>query len=227
MLSPTQAIQNALNTSRNPVGMCDHQVATYYGYSSSGYATAIAHWNAIKDKHPGDTNAPAGSLVFWSGGSSGAGHVALSLGGGKIVSSDYPRAGITSQTTIDAISNGWGEHYMGWAKPVFQGQVSQASFPANTVGGGNILGIGGPSILDFFTKGFKTDLKDIAERGALIVMGGVLIIVGIVTFNAHKAKLLIKEKGGEIKESRKEGRRALDDAGTEAEGSVPNGGKTT
>lgn len=226
MLSPTQAIQKALGTSRNDPGMCDKWVASYYGYGSSGYATAIAHWNSIPPdkKHPGDNNPPAGALVFWSGGSTGAGHVALSLGGGKIVSTDYPRSGITSTTTIDAISSGWGEHYQGWATPVFQGQVSQASFPSGTASAGNILGgLASGSVLDLFTSGFKTDIKDIAERGALIILGGILIIVGIVSFNAHKAKLLIKEKAGEVKESRKAAKDAANDAGTEAEKEVGNG----
>lgn len=230
MLSPTQAIQNALKTTRNDPGMCDRWVAAYYGYGSSGYATAIAHWNAItpENKHPGDVNAPAGALVFWSGGSSGAGHVALSLGGGKIISTDYPRSGITSQTTIDAISSGWGEHYQGWATPVFQGQISQASFPAGQIGSGNILGgLASGSILDFFTKGFQTDIKDIAERGALILMGGILILVGIISFNAHKAKILLKEKGSEIKKSRKDGKDALDNAGTQAEKEVGTGVRQT
>lgn len=195
MLSPSQAIKNAMNTTRNAVGMCDRVVASYFGYSSSGYATAIVHWNSIppSSKHPGDTNAPAGSLVFWSGGSTGAGHVALSLGGGKIVSTDYPRSGITSATTIDAISNGWGEHYMGWSAPVFQGQVSQASFPASpTIGGGLGSIIGGGTVLDLLTGGFDSDIKDLAERFALIVLGGILITIGVLHIQDKSLKGVIK-----------------------------------
>lgn len=207
MLSPTAAIQKALGTSRNDPGMCDKWVASYYGYSSSGYATAIAHWNAIPvtDKHPNDVNAPAGALVFWSGGSSGAGHVALSLGGGKIVSTDYPRSGITSATTIDAISNGWGEHYQGWATPVFQGQVSQASFPAGTASARNMVGLGSSSALDFLTGGFGTDVKDLAERAGIIIFGGILIVVGLITMNKKKVKALIKEEKGKRDAANKEG----------------------
>jgi hypothetical protein len=195
MLSPTQAIQNAIKTTRNAVGMCDKWVAQYYGFSSSGYATAITHWNSISSdkKHPGDTNAPAGALVFWSGGSTGAGHVAISLGGGKIISTDYPRSGITSTTTIDAISNGWGEHYMGWSAPVFQGQVSNASFipsPGNLLGGIAGGAVGG-TILDFFTKGFGTDIKDILQRLALMLLGGTLIIIGILNMGDKSIKAAI------------------------------------
>lgn len=194
MLSPTQAVQKALSTTRNAVGMCDKWVASYYGYSSSGYATAITHWNSIpaSEKHPGDTNAPAGALVFWSGGSTGAGHVALSLGGGKIVSTDYPRSGITSTTTIDAISNGWGEHYQGWSKPVFQGQVSQASFPSSGIAVPNPLsGMLGGSVLDFLTSGFGTNAKDLAERLALIVLGGILVTIGILNIADKRLRTII------------------------------------
>jgi len=195
MLSPTQAIQNAVKTTRNAVGMCDKWVAQYYGFASSGYATAITHWNSISpsQKHPGDTNAPAGALVFWSGGSTGAGHVALSLGGGKIISTDYPRSGITSTTTIDAISNGWGEHYMGWSAPVFQGQVSTASFipsPGDLLGG-LVGGAAGSTILDFFTKGFKTDVKDILQRLSLMLLGGILITIGILNIEDKSIKAVI------------------------------------
>lgn len=207
MLSPSAAIQKALSTTRNDPGMCDKWVASYYGYSSSGYATAIAHWNSIPvtNKHPGDINAPAGALVFWSGGSTGAGHVALSLGGGKIVSTDYPRSGITSTTTIDAISNGWGEHYQGWATPVFQGQVSQASFPSSPAGIGNLFGGGSSSALDFLTGGFGTDVKDLVERAGLIIFGGILITVGLITMNKKKVEALIKEEKGKRDAANKEG----------------------
>lgn len=234
MLSPTQAIKKAVSTTRNAVGMCDKWVAQYYGFSSSGYATAITHWNSISasQKHPGDTNAPAGALVFWSGGSSGAGHVALSLGNGKIVSTDYPRSGITSTTTIDAISNGWGEHYMGWSQPVFQGQVSQASFPVNPAfdipNPLNLLGgaVGG-SILDYFTGKFGTSIKDMLQRLSLMLLGLVLITIGIFNIQDKSLKALIKDdKAGH--ETAKETTQkevedtgnAIDQKGTEAQAEV-------
>lgn len=202
MLSPSQAIQNAKKTTRNIVGMCDRWVAQYYGYSSSGYSTAIAHWGAIPptEKHPGDTNAPPGSLVFWSGGSSGAGHVAISLGGGKIISTDYPRSGITSTTTIDAISNGWGEHYMGWSKPVFQGQVSQASFPIPLPG---FPGLGGHTILDLITDVFGGELKDILQRLALMLLGGILITIGILNMQGTRLKAVISDNKSARKTAKK------------------------
>lgn len=189
MLSPSQAVKNALSTTRNIVGRCDEWVARYYGYSSSGYATAASHWAAIptSEKHPGDANPPAGALVFWGG---GAGHVAISTGNGNVVSTDYPRSGITSETSISSISNGWGKSYLGWSVPVFQGQVSNASYQVNPAGG--ILGGSvGSTLLDYLTGKFGTDIKDMAERFALMFLGGILILLGILNITNKKLSVLL------------------------------------
>ncbi|MEO6704137.1 MAG: hypothetical protein ABI140_14100 [Jatrophihabitantaceae bacterium] len=103
-------------------GRCDHVMALAYGWSASGSTTAHAHWLAIPaaDKHPGDSNVPAGGLAFFSGGSSGAGHVMISIGGGNFVSTDIHGSGTLGVTTIATIKNTWGETYSGWAQPWFQ-----------------------------------------------------------------------------------------------------------
>lgn len=103
-------------------GRCDHVMALAYGWSASGSTTAHAHWLAIPaaDKYPGDSNVPAGGLAFFSGGSSGAGHVMISIGGGNFVSTDIDGAGTLGVTTIAKIKNTWGETYSGWAQPWFQ-----------------------------------------------------------------------------------------------------------
>ncbi len=182
MLSPSQAVQNALNTSRNAVGRCDQWVAEYYGYSSSGYATAASHWAGIppEDKHPGDANPPAGALVFWGG---NAGHVALSVGNGQVVSTDYPRSGITSLTTIDSITNSWGKSYLGWSAPVFQGQVSQAAFQTTPIAGSIV----GSTVLDSLKTMFGTDIRDMAERLSLMILGGILVFIGVVRIGGKNA----------------------------------------
>jgi uncharacterized protein YraI len=103
-------------------GRCDHVVALAYGWSASGSTTARAHWLAIPaaDKYPGDSNVPAGGLAFFSGGSSGAGHVMISIGGGNFVSTDIHGSGTFGVTTIATIKSQWGETYSGWAQPWFQ-----------------------------------------------------------------------------------------------------------
>jgi hypothetical protein len=129
-----QAIAFAKGTQSWTVGMCDQFVARAWGYSSSGYPRAIDHWFAVPAnlKHPGDANAPPGSLMFWQGGSAGAGHVALSLGGGNIISTDQPVSGLVSSVPASNITNGWHEQYLGWTEPYFQGQAAGSSGPAGS-----------------------------------------------------------------------------------------------
>ncbi|HEY1213268.1 MAG TPA: glycoside hydrolase family 25 protein [Bryobacteraceae bacterium] len=121
MVTALEAVQKALNTKTWAPDMCDNFVANMYGYEASGYNTALEHWNSLPAymKSPANTMPPAGALVFWDG---GQGHVALSLGKEDIVSTDWPKAGIVSKTTIDAISVKWGKNYLGWSQPEFQGQ---------------------------------------------------------------------------------------------------------
>lgn len=124
MVSASQAIAKARATASWAVGMCDNFVANMYGYSSSGYTTAIRNWQATPAslRHPGDWNAPAGALMYWAGGSTGAGHVAISLGNGSIISTDATGPGVVAQVNARTPTDKWGEAYQGWAFPYFQGQ---------------------------------------------------------------------------------------------------------
>jgi cell wall-associated NlpC family hydrolase len=58
--------------------------------------------------------------VFWTGGSHGFGHVAISLGNGKIASSDILRTGKVDVVPLSMIQQKWGLHYAGWAPPYRQ-----------------------------------------------------------------------------------------------------------
>jgi len=129
-VTPTSAVNSAIakaqSTKRWAVGMCDNFVANMYGYSSSGYATAMANWNATPNnlKHAGDMNAPAGALMYWGGGS---GHVALSLGNGSIVSTDIGGNGTVTTVPATTISSKWGKSYLGWTYPYFQGNEATST----------------------------------------------------------------------------------------------------
>lgn len=116
--------KNHRSTADNPayVGMCDHVMGLAYGWAHSGSTTAHAHWLAIPaaQKHAGDRSVPAGGLAFFSGGSSGAGHVMISIGGGTFISTDINGSGTFGNTTIATVENKWGETYNGWAEPWFQ-----------------------------------------------------------------------------------------------------------
>jgi Lysozyme like domain len=129
------AVQWAIGQVDNPdkdyTRLCDHFVARAYGLAHSGYATAYDHWKAIPSKYKhSDGNAPAGALVFWFTGTGRAGHVALSLGGGRVASNDILRRGRIDIVSIGTITQKWGAKYLGWTPPYFGGRVM-----ASVIGG--------------------------------------------------------------------------------------------
>lgn len=84
------------------------------GITTAGYPdanTALANVNTL---HEGDRNPPAGVPCYWTG--SKYGHVALSLGGGNVRSTDYPNKYDVSTVSIDTLTAAWGRHYEGWAE---------------------------------------------------------------------------------------------------------------
>lgn len=92
-------------------GWCDNFVAHAYGRAASGYPTAIAHYNDLRNRGVirTDTNPPAGALVFYAAASINgwAGHVMLSEGNGSYIS---------TAATVRRVSFTWpGAPYLGWA----------------------------------------------------------------------------------------------------------------
>jgi cell wall-associated NlpC family hydrolase len=91
-------------------GQCEKAAELSFGYLSPHYNRAIDDWYARAQRQP-YTNAPRGSLVFYN--TSSAGHVAVSLGAGKVVSTSASggRIGISP---IGYFQNplGWG--YAPW-----------------------------------------------------------------------------------------------------------------
>lgn len=126
MTTAAQAIAKAKGVTRWAVGMCDNFVANMYGFSASGYNTAVDNWKATPAslKHAGDMNAPAGALMYWGGGD---GHVAISLGNGSIVSTDIGGMGTVTTAPATAITTKWGKSYLGWAYPYFQGKEATST----------------------------------------------------------------------------------------------------
>jgi cell wall-associated NlpC family hydrolase len=185
-----EAIAKAKSISAWTVGMCDQFVARMYGFDSSGYSTAIKNWQATPStlKHAGDWNAPAGALMYWSGGSTGAGHVAISLGNGQIVSTDAPQRGTVGTVSARMPSDQWGQNYVGWAYPYFQGREATTSLggwsgstsavPVSTTGSQ----ISADSITTGFISGLKAPFQLALSTfmwGWEIVGGIVLILIGI------------------------------------------------
>jgi len=106
------------------VGMCGQFCAAMYGYGFSGYNDAVTQWQQTPGtlRHSGATDAPPGGLLFWSGGSSGHGHVAVADGAGGCWSIDISGAGTVSHVSVGTINARWGLPYLGWTAPYFQGE---------------------------------------------------------------------------------------------------------
>ena len=99
---------------------CERYMNLSYGIGG-GYPTALAHWNAPGPRTAGMSTPPRGALVFWRSGNP-AGHVALSLGNGQVVSTDFDgrsyTAGVLSAGPITAVDK-WGPR-LGWRAPNFR-----------------------------------------------------------------------------------------------------------
>jgi hypothetical protein len=79
---------------------------------------AIGAWAHARHKHP-QTNAaliPRGYPVFWAGGSSGHGHIAVSAGDGACWSTDIRRTGFFDKVAITEIHAEWGLTLLGWTE---------------------------------------------------------------------------------------------------------------
>jgi hypothetical protein len=91
--------------------------------------TASQHWAAMPAnlKHPGDRNygtIPKGAVVQLVGGD---GHIFISVGGGRGVSTDYPSPGVVSVAPIaDIVNHFSGNPYAGWGEWINGRQISLA-----------------------------------------------------------------------------------------------------
>ena len=85
---------------------CETAVENAFG-TSSQFPTARADWDARPDKHTDWWNAPRGALVFYD--TSSAGHVAISLGNGTVISTS-----INHRIGIAPV--GFLQNPLGWAR---------------------------------------------------------------------------------------------------------------
>jgi hypothetical protein len=96
-----------------PTGMCCNFVWNCIAAPHSfGLADANAAWNRATQRRSG-TAAPPGAPVYWAGGKHG--HIALSVGGGRVRSTDWPRKGTVGEVDIDEMTRVWRLTYRGWS----------------------------------------------------------------------------------------------------------------
>lgn len=119
--TPQQAAQWAADQARRGTsgwqGLCERFARSSYGLPGK-YPSAKAHWqDAVRTgrAHRG-SNPPVGALVYWTGGRYG--HAAVSVGGGRVASTDIKRRGKVDIVPISYINRHWSNMtYEGWADP--------------------------------------------------------------------------------------------------------------
>lgn len=84
----------------------------------SKYVDAATAWHYATGRRPGDADPPRGAAVYWTGGTNGYGHVAISVGNGIVRSSDAAGAGRVGTIKIEQLTKEWGLHYAGWANSI-------------------------------------------------------------------------------------------------------------
>ena len=125
--SSTQAVTRARAVSRWTTNMCLNFVFHCVTEKSAGLYDANAAWTAARQKVTRGVP-PAGAPVYFQGGKHG--HIALSVGGGKIRSTDWRTgygfsAGSVGEATINDVAMeffGTTSAYRGWSRD-YAGQI--------------------------------------------------------------------------------------------------------
>lgn len=101
-------------------GLCARTVWLSLGVPPLGAPSAAAAADKIKAAghlhyHYSGDGPPRGAVVLWRGGSHGFGHAALSLGGGRILTTDPPgHPGGVGETSITMPRQRWHHTYAGY-----------------------------------------------------------------------------------------------------------------
>jgi hypothetical protein len=109
-----KAVQNANSYSHCDPGYCLKYVRTWLEIGSRDPDAATA-WRNAHHKHAGDRHPPRGAPIFWTGGSSGHGHIALAKGD-VMRSTDVPAMGVVGNDDGSHPHDVWGLTYVGWAE---------------------------------------------------------------------------------------------------------------
>src|SRR4051812_27558969 len=103
----TRTARRAEADQYNPIGYCLQQCRIWAGIPAR-YPDAATAWRNVDTGAKRRTRKPPrGSAVYWTGGSSGYGHIAISLGGGRVRSTDAAGSGRVATRTIGWFDRNW------------------------------------------------------------------------------------------------------------------------
>jgi cell wall-associated NlpC family hydrolase len=112
-----ETVADAEDSTTNGPGQCLQWAREQAGIPS-GAATAASAWEDADMKRRGDTIPPPGAAVYWIGGSQGYGHVAISVGHGRVRSSDAGGTGQVATVRVGWITRNWDLQYVGWSNSI-------------------------------------------------------------------------------------------------------------
>ncbi|MGC4111910.1 MAG: peptidoglycan-binding domain-containing protein [Nocardioides sp.] len=126
--TPGQAIAYARAHQTNEEGFCLRYVRTAFDVGPK-FLTAADAWRGAQFKHPVTKGVlvPRGAPVLWTGGSRGAGHIAIATGNGDCWSSDAGGSGIVAKVNIDELTARWRITFEGWVEDLNGVHVFDAS----------------------------------------------------------------------------------------------------
>jgi TP901 family phage tail tape measure protein len=150
--APNKIGQQAISWAVDQIGaegwyrLCQKFVRTALG-SGGGFSTAEDAWYGAKYRHSisDPSKVPPGVPVYWTDG--GAGHTALSTGGGNVVSTDYPNSGYVGTGTIAGITSQWGKHLAGWTEDINGKRIWSAPSVVPGLSGGGVTTHDTPAIV--------------------------------------------------------------------------------
>lgn len=98
-------------------GLCLQRVRLCY-HVDAKYPDAASAWRNATHRHPETKPSafPRGVPVFWTGGSSRHGHIAIATGDGECWSTDILRGGHWDKVPIGLIHQRWGLTLVGWTE---------------------------------------------------------------------------------------------------------------
>ena len=121
-------------------GNCGHLAACCYGFSALGFTSAASAWRGAPPKYRRRgldkmVKAPAGALVFWTGGSKEFGHVGISDGKGNIFGTDLPDTNRMGRFPIEKVTDRFTLcEPAGWTLPFFGAAPSDNRRPPKLPG---------------------------------------------------------------------------------------------
>jgi hypothetical protein len=84
--------------------------------------------------------------VYWGGGTFG--HIALSVGGGKVRSTDWPDKGVVGEVSIEKLTRVWNKPYRGWSSDFAGVPIPGLGGAPSIAATGAAAGAGGSAPID-------------------------------------------------------------------------------